>query len=89
LFILVIVAVCAPMQLENDEAVRFAASWAKDGKENAVRGRKVGRVLANSFEGGHTPNRDRNYMQFNILVSRQRIFAQNKLNRYRYTLFTS
>jgi hypothetical protein len=54
--------------LENEEAVRFSALWMKDGRENASKERKVDRVLANNFEGGHTPNRDRNYVQFNILV---------------------
>jgi hypothetical protein len=54
------------IQLENDEAIRFACTWARDGKDVAEKSRKVTRMCEYDES---TPRRDINYMDFNNMIS--------------------
>jgi hypothetical protein len=53
-------------RLENEEAIRFAYTWARDGREAAEQSRKVTRMCEHDMS---TPKRDFNYMNFNIMLS--------------------
>ena len=55
------------VSIENDEAIRFATKWAKDGREEAQKSRKPSRMRS---EGEATPLRDNNYMEFDVMVSK-------------------
>ena len=53
-------------RLENEEAIRFAYTWARDGHEAAEKSRKVTRIFEDDES---TPKRDYNYMNFNVMLS--------------------
>ena len=54
------------IQLENDEAIRYASSWARDGLPTAEKYRKITRMTGQSES---TPARDANYMAFNMMIT--------------------
>lgn len=54
------------IQLENEEAIRFACTWAKDGKDVAEKSRRVTRMCEYDES---TPRRDINYNDFNNMIS--------------------
>lgn len=54
------------VQLENDEAIRFATTWAREGLPNAERSRKITRMRGQSES---TPGRDGNYMDFDVMIT--------------------
>lgn len=54
------------IQLENEEAIRFACTWAKDGKDVAEKSRRVTRMCEYDES---TPRRDINYNGFNNMIS--------------------
>lgn len=54
------------IRLENEEAIRFASTWARDGRAAAEKSRKVTRMCEDDES---TPKRDANYMDFNVMVS--------------------
>jgi hypothetical protein len=54
------------IRLENEEAVRFASTWAREGRAAAEKSRKVTRMREYDES---TPKRDINYMDFNVMVS--------------------
>lgn len=54
------------IQLENDEAIRYASSWARDGLPTAEKYRKITRMTGQSES---TPARDANYMAFNMIIT--------------------
>ena len=54
------------IQLENEEAIRFACTWARDGKDVAEKSRKVTRMCEYDES---TPRRDINYNGFNNMIS--------------------
>jgi len=51
---------------ENAEIVRFATTWATDGREAAEKSRKLTRIRS---QGGNTPMRDKHYTQLNVFVT--------------------
>lgn len=54
------------IQLENEEAIRYASSWARDGLPTAEKYRKITRMTGQSES---TPARDMNYMAFNMIIT--------------------
>lgn len=54
------------VQLENDEAIRYATTWAREGLANAERSRKITRMRGQSES---TPGRDGNYMDFDVMIT--------------------
>jgi CRISPR/Cas system CSM-associated protein Csm2 small subunit len=54
------------IQLENEEAIRYASSWARDGLPTAEKYRKITRMTGQSES---TPARDMNYMEFNMIIT--------------------
>ena len=54
------------VQLENDEAIRFATTWAREGLPNAERSRKITRMRGQSES---TPGRDGNYNDFDVMIT--------------------
>lgn len=54
------------IQLENDEAVRFAKTWARDGLPSAEKSRKMTRMAGQSES---TPARDESYVAFNMMMT--------------------
>ena len=54
------------VRLENDEAVRFASAWARDGVDAAEKSRKVTRMRE---QDESTPLRDGNYMNFDVMIT--------------------
>lgn len=54
------------IRLENEEAVRFASTWAREGRAAAEKSRRVTRMREYDES---TPKRDVNYMDFNVMVS--------------------
>ena len=54
------------VRLENDEAVRYASAWARDGLAAAEKSRKVTRMRE---QDESTPIRDTNYMDFDVMIT--------------------
>ena len=54
------------IQLENDEAVRFAKTWARDGLPWAEKSRKMIRMAGQSES---TPARDESFVAFNMMMT--------------------
>lgn len=54
------------VRLENEEAVRYASTWARDGIAVAEKSRKITRMRE---QDESTPIRDGNYMDFDIMIT--------------------
>lgn len=54
------------VKLENDEAIRYATTWAREGLPAAERSRKITRMRGQSES---TPGRDGNYMDFDNMIT--------------------
>jgi hypothetical protein len=54
------------IQLENEEAIRYATTWAREGLAAAERSRKITRMNGQSES---TPARDTNYMAFDMMIT--------------------
>lgn len=54
------------LQLENEEAIRYATTWARDGLPAAERSRRITRMNGQSES---TPARDTNYMAFDMMIT--------------------
>lgn len=54
------------IQLENEEAIRYASTWAREGLPAAERSRRITRMNGQSES---TPARDTNYMAFDMMIT--------------------
>lgn len=54
------------IQLENEEAIRYATTWAREGLPAAERSRRITRMNGQSES---TPARDTNYMAFDMMIT--------------------
>lgn len=54
------------IRLENDEAVRYATTWVREGVISADRSRKITRMTG---ESESTPGRDGNYVAFDVMIT--------------------
>ena len=52
--------------LENEEAIRYATTWAREGLASAERSRKITRMTG---ESESTPCRDGNYVNFDVMIT--------------------
>ena len=53
------------IKLENEEAIRYASTWARDGKATAEKSRRMFRM----DDGESTPERDLNYKNFDVMIT--------------------